>query len=359
MRKKLTSALVIVLAVTGLSAAAGDSTTADTTMTLASTIYGKISPKSVRSSGTGIVSAHNMMYSHSVTIYDAASMKLIKTVPDSVVLSDFGVQGKTGVYRGAPVEGAYSPDGNYLYVTNYAMYGKGFNKEGTDKCNPSDGYDRSYLYRINLESYTVDAIYPVGTVPKVVQTTPDNKYILVTNWCSYDLYVISVATKKTVKVIKIGAYPRGMAVTKDSSAVYVAQMGGSVIHKIDLNTFADHQISIGSNPRALVLSPDEKILYATLNASGKVVALDLARERVVKSVATGKATRSLDISTDGSALFVVNFFSNSISKVRTSDFKVLQTIKSCNEPIGVTFEPQQQRTWIACYGGSIKIYDNK
>ncbi len=359
MLKRLASGLVIALAITNYSPAHSAVTTAETTMSLASTIYGKISPKSVRASGTGIVSAHNMMYSHSVTIYDAGTMKLLKTVPDSVVLSDFGVTGKSGVYKGAPVEGAYSPDGKYLYVTNYAMYGKGFNREGTDKCNPGNGYDRSYLYRINLESYTVDAIYPVGTVPKVVQATPDNKYILVTNWCSYDLYVISVATKKTVKVIKIGAYPRGMAVTRDSSAVYVAQMGGSVIHKINLTDFTDKQIPIGSNPRALVLSPDEKILYATLNASGKVVALDLDRGKVVKSVVTGKATRSLDISTDGSALFVVNFFSNSISKVRTADFKVMQTIKSCNEPIGVTFEPIYQRTWIACYGGSIKVYENK
>jgi YVTN family beta-propeller protein len=334
-------------------------TTSDTTMRLATTIYGKISPKSVRSSNDGVVSAHNMMYSHSVTIYDAATMSIIKTIPDSIVLKDFGVAGVNGVYRGAPVEGSYSEDGKYLYVTNYAMYGKGFNKEGTDICKPSDGYDRSYLYRINRTTYTIDAIYRVGTVPKVVEATPDNKYVLVTNWCSYDLYVISTATQKVEKVIKIGAYPRGMAVKKDSSAVYVAQMGGNVIHKIDLTTFEDTQISIGSNPRALVLSPDERTIYATLNHSGQVVALDLEKKKVVRRVVTGKATRSLALSTDGTALFVVNFFSNTISKIRTSDFMVTQELKSCKEPIGITFEALHQRTWVACYGGSIKVYDNK
>ena len=342
-----------------LSPLKADKTTASTTMVLATTLYGKISPKSVRSSNSGLVSAHNMMYSHSVTIYDAKSMSLIKTVPDSVVLSDFGVKGTSGIYRGAPVEGSYSPDGKYLYVTNYAMYGKGFNKEGTDICKPADGYDRSYLYRINLESYSIDAIYNVGTVPKVVEVTPDNKYVLVTNWCSYDLYVISVADQKVVKVLKIGAYPRGMAVTRDGSAVYVAQMGGNVLHKIDLTAFSDTQIYIGPNPRALVLSPDEKTIYATLNHSGQVVALDLEKKKVVRRVTTGKATRSLALSSDGSALFVVNFFSNSISKLDASSFKILQEIKSCKEPIGITFEALYQRTWVACYGGSIKVYDNK
>lgn len=352
------SALTVTLT-QSVSPVSAESRTADTKMVLASTINGKISPKSVATSQHGLVSAHNMMYSHSVTIYDAKTMKLIKTVPDTVALADFGIPKTSGLYRGAPVEGAYSPDGKYLYVTNYAMYGKGFNKEGTDICSPSDGYDRSYLYRINLETYAIDAIYKVGVVPKVVQVTPDNKYILVSNWCSYDLYVISTETQKVVKVLKIGKYPRGIVVSKDSSAAYVAQMGGNVIHKIDLTSFIDKQLPIGSNPRALVLSPDEKYLYATLNASGQVVAFDLAKNKVVKRVVTGKATRSLTLSTDGSALFVVNFFSNTISKVRTSDFKVLQNIKACNEPIGITFEPVYSRTWVACYGGSIKIYDNK
>lgn len=359
-QKAFLAILLATLLISPISQSSGaPETTADTTMVLAGTINGKISPKSVRASGTGIVSAHNMMYRHTITIYDATTLSLIKTIPDSVTLSDFGVKNRVGTYKGAPVEGAYSPDGKYLYVTNYAMYGKGFNREGTDKCGPGDGYDKSYLYRIDLATYKIDAIYPVGSVPKVVETTPDNKYILVTNWCSYDMYVISVATQKTVKVIKIGRYPRGIAVTDDATTAYVAEMGGNVVHKINLSTFEDSRISIGSNPRAVVLSPDQKTLFATLNASGQVVALDLTRNKVVKRVTTGKAARSLSVSTDGTALFVVNFFSNTISKVRVSDFKVLQNLKSCNEPIGITFEPQMQRTWVACYGGSIKVYDNK
>ena len=67
------------------------------------------------------------------------------------------------------------------------MYGKGFNREGTDKCNPGNNYDRSFLYRIDTQSWSIDAAYKVGVVPKVVEVSPDNKYVLVSNWCSYDL----------------------------------------------------------------------------------------------------------------------------------------------------------------------------
>jgi YVTN family beta-propeller protein len=327
-------------------------------LVLVKTITGSISPKSVRSSKYGIVSAQNMMYRHSVTIYSSKTFALLKTVSDKIQLSSFGLKGYSGDYQGAPVEGAYSPDGKYLYVTNYSMYGKGFEREGHDTCSPASNFDKSFLYRINLSGYKVDAIYRVGVVPKVVEVTPNNKYILVSNWCSYDLKVISVATQKVVKTIPIGAYPRGITVSSDSKTAYVAQMGGSRIHRINLKDLRTSAFTIGSNPRALVLSPDNKKLYATLNRSGKVVSYDLAKRKLISSVTTGKAARSLTISTDGSALFVVNYESGSLSKIRTAGLKVVQSIYVCNHPIGVTFDETTDRTWVACYHGKIKIFDN-
>jgi YVTN family beta-propeller protein len=212
-----------------------NATSAEEKMVLLATINGSISPKSVLASNNGLVSAHNMMYRHSVTIYDANTTKLIATVPDSVVLSDFGFKKYSGSYKGAPVEGAFSPDGAYLYFTNYSMYGKGFTKEGHDKCSPASGYDESFLSRIDLATMKIDAVYPVGSVPKVVQVTPDNKYVLVSNWCSYTVTVISVETGKRIKDVKIGRYPRGIEISADSQFAYIAEMGGSNIHRLDLS----------------------------------------------------------------------------------------------------------------------------
>lgn len=325
-------------------------------LSLIKTISGSIAPKSVAASNSGLVSAHNMMYRHSVTIYDSNSMALVATVSDTVNLSKLGFSKYSGNFKGAPVEGAFSPDGKYLYFTNYAMYGKGFNKEGHDTCSPASGYDSSFLSRINLENNAIDAVYPVGSVPKVVKVTPDNKYILVSNWCSYTVTVISVETQKQVQSIKIGRYPRGISITSDSKYAYVAEMGGSRIHRINLEDFSVNYIPIGSNPRAIELSPDNTKLYATLNISGKVIAWDLITNKAIKSVVTGKSARSLAISADGSALYVVNFRSGTLSKVRAEDMKILQTIKVCSEPIGVTYDALTAKTWVACYGGSIKVF---
>lgn len=327
-------------------------------MKLIHTINGSIAPKSVRSSGDGVVSAHNMMYRHSVTVYDAKTFELLQTISDSVLLKDFGLSRYSGKYKGAPVEGTFSPDGKYLYVSNYAMYGKGFNKEGTDKCSPSDGYDKSFVYRINRSDYQIDSVYQVGSVPKVVEITPDNKYLLVANWCSYTVSIISIEQNKLVKTIKIGRYPRGIAISNDSSRAYVAEMGGSRIHVINLQDFSTSFIPIGNNPRAIVLSPDNSKMYVTMNLSGRVASWDLVSNKPGKSVRTGEAARSLAISADGSALYVVNYKSDTMSRVRTSDMKVTQNIKVCNEPIGITYDVPTGNTWVACYKGQIKIFSN-
>jgi YVTN family beta-propeller protein len=330
----------------------------DSKMRLVKTFTGSLSPKSVTASQSGLVSAHNMMYQHSVTIFDSRSLELVTTVRDSVSLSALGIPGFSGTYKGAPVEGAYSPDSQYLYFTNYSMYGKGFNKEGHDVCSPSSGFDTSYLSRINLADYKIDAVYPVGSVPKVVSVSPDDKYILVSNWCSYTVSVILVEEQKLIKTIKIGRYPRGISISSDSKYAYVAEMGGSNIHRIDLDDFSKTLIPIGSNPRAIQLSPDDKTLSATLNISGKVIAWNLEENKAIKSVKTGLAARSLALNGDGTALFVVNFKSGTITKLRAADLSIIQNVKVCKEPIGVTYDNETERTWVACYEGSIKVFQN-
>ena len=63
-------------------------------LVLIKTIGGHISPKSVDASDTGLVFAQNMMYTHTVTVYDSAG-DLVKTIPDTVDMSLFGYPGSS------------------------------------------------------------------------------------------------------------------------------------------------------------------------------------------------------------------------------------------------------------------------
>jgi DNA-binding beta-propeller fold protein YncE len=88
-------------------------------MRLAKTIHGTMSPKSVVASGSGHLVAQNMMYRHSITVYDR-SYRLVKTISDRVDLQALGGPAADGPVRGAPVEAAFSPDARYAYVSNAA-----------------------------------------------------------------------------------------------------------------------------------------------------------------------------------------------------------------------------------------------
>jgi YVTN family beta-propeller protein len=329
----------------------------DRPLALATTITGAISPKSVVATGSGVVFAQNMMYRHTMTVYDETGA-LVKTIPDSIDLASFGYPGHAGLSRGAPVEGAVSPDRKFFYVTNYSMYGDNFGPEGSDNCGGPGGLSPSYVYRVDVKSLTITGVAQVGMVPKYVAVTPDNKYVLVTNWCSFDLSVIDRATFKEVHRIPLGTDPRGIAVHPSSSVAYIAVMGSSDIAKVDLGSFAVSWFrGVGLSPRHLVLSPGGQYLYATLNGEGHVIELDTNSGNVISRVATGAAPRSMAISTDGTALYVVNYESNSVTKLRASDMTIVQTVPVPSHPIGITYEPTTHRVWVACYSGEILVFD--
>lgn len=318
------------------------------------TIHGDIAPKSVIASASGLVFAQNMMYRHTVTVYDE-SYELVATIGDSVNLSEFGFAPDDGDYQGAPVEAASTTDGSHVYVSNYRMYGPGYGNPGGDDCDLA-AWDESFVYRIDTETLAIDQVIAVGAVPKFLATTPDDRLLLVSNWCSFDMSVIDLELGTEVARVPLGRHPRGIAVTQDSTTAYVAVMGSHNVAVVDLDTFdVDSLRNIGANPRHVVLDPTDQRLYVTLNGEGTVVAVDLATGTVTSRVTTGSAPRSMTISDDGQSLYVVNYESNTVSKVETTSMNVIQTVPVPERPIGITFAADTREVWVASYTGSITV----
>jgi YVTN family beta-propeller protein len=327
-------------------------------MVLVKTITGDISPKSIVHSGNGLFFAQNMMYRHSVTVYDR-QFKLVKTISDQVKLAESGYTRYSGTQQGSPVEAAFSPDGQTAWVSNYQMYGDGFSSNADDVCSPEQNHDQSFLYRISAKNLNIDRAVQVGAVPKYVATTPNNRYVLASNWCSWDVSVIDPVQNKEVRRIPLGPYPRGIAIAPNSQIAYVAIMGSSDVAAINLTDFSVNWLrNVGNAPRHLNLDPAGNYLYATLNGEGQVAKIDLATQAVIAKVTTGNAPRSMTISGDGQFLYVVNYDSDTISKVRTADMQVVQAIAVNSAPIGITYDNDTQQIWVAAYSGSIQVFQD-
>ena len=318
----------------------------------------ELKPKSVVLSDTGLVFAQNMMYRHNVMVLDRSGT-VLAIIDDTVDLKDFGLSSTSVVLDGAPVEAAVTPDGTHLWVSNYKMYGPGYQSNADDECGRGDWED-SFVYRISLPSFEIDGVVSTGAVPKFLQVSPDGSKLVVTNWCGFDVSVIDTERLVELGRIDLGRHPRGIAITGDSKTAYVTVMGAERIDLIDLETLEVIRSieSSGITPRHIVLSKDETTLYSSNHLMDTVRKIDVVNDELLGTVRTGTQTRSLAVADDEQSMYVVNYRDGTISKVRTSDMSVLQTLTTGGHPIGIAYDAAMRQVWVADYEGRLIVFDD-
>lgn len=315
-----------------------------------------LQPKSIVASGDGLFFAQNMMYRHNVAIYDRAGNK-VGVIPDEVDLGAFGVEGGSTV-QGSPVEAAFTPDGRHVYVSNYKMFGPGWNPVADDSCDRGS-WDDSFVYKIDVETLEIVAVVRTGAVPKFLAVSPDGSRLVVSNWCGFDVSIIDTTTDSELGRVDVGRHPRGVAIRSDSRYAYVTVMGEARIDVIDLqslNVVNSIEEAAGSTPRHVLLSDDDRYLYVSNHTMNSVRKIDLGTGEVVGLAATGVETRTMAMADDGESLYVVNYEDGTISKVRTSDMEILQTVYSGVHPVGITYDADTRQVWVANYAGSLRVF---
>ncbi|MGO1193652.1 MAG: YncE family protein [Nesterenkonia sp.] len=329
-----------------------------TTMTPETTITDTvISPKSIVSIGEGMAIANNMMYQHTVTIYDTESQELVQELPDTISPEEFGVEGYPETVSGAPVEAVWTDDGEYAYVSQYHLDGMG--ADAYDDCRNGDAVAPSAVFRYSAEAQEWDQFIEVGRVPKFVELTPDESRLLVTNWCDFDLSVIDTETGEEEMRVPLSSQPRGIAAMPDNETVYVTAMYANELWEVDVESGEAEVIySAAEFPRHLVLSPDSDVLYVTFAHSDLLVAFDTETNEVIDSTSTGREPRTMAISADGTALYVVNYFENTVSKFDAETLEEIDRQATDPQPIGVTYDQPSGSVWVASYAGSLNIYDD-
>jgi YVTN family beta-propeller protein len=65
------------------------------------------------------------------------------------------------------------------------------------------------------------------------------------------------------------------------------------------------------------------------------------------------------IAPDGRSLYVVNYESGTLTKVKTDGMRVIQSVSTGTHPIGVTYEPSRNKVWVAVYTGRILVYKDR
>ncbi|MFZ9630162.1 MAG: beta-propeller fold lactonase family protein, partial [Ilumatobacteraceae bacterium] len=246
---------------------------------------------------------------------------------------------------------------------------------------------------------------PVGVYPYQLKLNPAETRLYVTNQVDNSVSVINTSTNAVVSTVSLSNQPLDLVVSATGQWLYVGRPFSSAVDLIDtsFNTVVG-SLSPGFSPYTMELSSDGSRLYVTgqddsdvnmlavintgdlstvatvvlgqgtagifgfvqlnsagsrlyvgdlngTNASDHVDVIDIdetsaTKYTVLSSVAIGQGPRLLDLSADGSRLYVPNSASDSVSIIDTSTNTVVETVPVGDYPVMVLVTPDGSRVYV-------------
>ncbi|MEH0156085.1 YncE family protein [Limibacter armeniacum] len=242
-------------------------------------------------------------------------------------------------YQEKPVEGCFSHDGKYLWISLHNAGGiVAWNLHHTEEYE-SRTKKAHIILSDNTREVTSLKFIPTGKTPKVITKSTDGETLYVSNWHSNSVSVIDISSSdpddwKKVTDLKTGAVPRGLLISENDKKLYVNNMGGASISVLNLSTSQeDTVLKRMVTPRHIV--QDDHYLYVTLSSPEKLVKISKSDHYPILEQVTGDDPRTLDLSYDKGLLFCTSYGDDQLEVYRTSDLKRLGRWESKGGPVGV------------------------
>lgn len=195
-----------------------------------------------------------------------------------------------------------------------------------------------------------------GSRPNYVAFSPDGKYIYVSNYSDDTIAKIELSTGDTVAVYNTGYEPLSLCLLESKNKLYAANRGDGTISEIDLSSGASVSFSIGNSPWDIVSSPDGDRLYVSLNGDKAIKIFDTTTGEAVATIQLEQTPTGLAITADGSRLFVANRDDDSISLIDPEGGNVVDTIGVGDGPAALECDGNGNYLYVAnSYDGTISV----
>ena len=275
-------------------------------------------------------------------------------------------------YQEKPVEACLSHDDKILWVSLHNAEGivpiRIDSLDANSDTKPST--PSKMITVVYPESQATDSIYvpliKTGKTPKIISKTADSKYLLVSNWHSYNVSVLETNINeypfaKVVSTISVSAIPRGVVVDDKNNRSYVAIMGGASITAINNTVWMkEDDISVASNPRHIVIDSSSR-LFVSYNRLGKIACIDAPTGNTLFSASTAAQPRTIILSKNHKFLFVTCYSSDTVQvfKINENGFSKVISLPCKGHPVGVDiFEDDDKlEAWVCSYSnGLINVF---
>ncbi|HTD93201.1 MAG TPA: hypothetical protein VK644_05295 [Chitinophagaceae bacterium] len=226
----------------------------------------------------------------------------------------------------------------------------------------------SYPGTTQKDSFDVPLI-KTGKTPKVISRTEDSKYLLVSNWHSYNVSVLETNLHeypfaKVISTVPVPSIPRGIVVDDKHDRSYVAIMGGATLTVINNTAWMkETEIPVASNPRHIVMDTSGK-LFVSYNRLAKIACIEPATGKTLFTASTHAQPRTIILSKNYKFLFVTCYSSDTVDvfKINESNFSKVASLPCKGHPVGVeVFENDTTlEAWVCSYStGSLSVFSFK
>ncbi len=216
-----------------------------------------------------------------------------------------------------------TPDGSTLYVANE---------------------DDNQVTAIDTASRQVVAEIPVGVEPEGVAVSPDAKTVVNTSETTNMAHFIDVASQKITDNVLVDQRPRAAMFTADGAQIWVSAEVGGTVSVIDNKTRKVIQkISFkipgvpaeAIQPVGIRITKDRSKAFVALGPANRVAVIDAKTYEVKDYLLVGQRVWQLAFSPDEKMLYSTNGVSNDISAIDVAADKVLKSVKVGSYPWGV------------------------
>jgi len=167
----------------------------------------------------------------------------------------------------------FSADGSYLLVS--CEFGGQVVKVGT---NPPQ----------------VLGVYRGGRLPIDVKLNPEGTHFFVADQGRHGVIVIEPDSMQEVHFIPTGRGAHGMAIARDTRALYVTNRLAGTLSVIDMAAFGVAQTwNVGGSPDMVQASPDGQQIWTSARNHGAVYVIDSNNGAVIARIPTGAAPHGL------------------------------------------------------------------
>jgi YVTN family beta-propeller protein len=184
-----------------------------------------------------------------------------------------------GVIAQLPIPGSgvdhldFSADGSYLLVS--CEFGGQVVKVGT---NPP----------------AVLGVYRGGRLPIDVKLNPEGTHFFVADQGRGGVMIIEPDSMQEVGFVPTGRGAHGMAISRDTRALYVSNRLAGTLSVIDFAAWGVARTwNIGGSPDMIQVSPDGQQIWVSARSNGSVYVIDSNNGAVIQRIGTGAAPHGL------------------------------------------------------------------